>query len=483
MRTERANIILITTDQQRGDCLGVDGHPVVQTPNMDWLARSGVRFRRAYSECPSCVPGRRTLMTGQAPARQGMVGMTKAAWDPKHTLAGEFSRAGYQTEMIGKLAFSPYRKRYGFDHMELADSTHEFRNGGKPANDYLTWLAARGEFDGVEPGVAHGVSPNGWVGRPSHLPEHLSHSYWLTNTALDFLDRRDPEAPFFLNLSYIDPHPPMTPPAFYYERYMAMDLPKPVVGDWAPRFDEPERGLDINQWRIRIDDAPMKQARAGYYGLINHVDNQLGRLIGQLRKQQLLKDTLILFTSDHGEMLGDHNMWRKTFPYEASARIPFFIKPAEGMDLPGEVVSSAPVGLQDVMPTLLEAAGLPIPETCTGRSVLPLAHGDSDGWREYIHGEHAGQYDYDDGMHYLTDGHQKYVWYSQTGREHLFDLDTDPDELHDLTLDASDDSADLQRWRDRLVDTLRERPEGFVAEDRLVVGRPHEMFVPGMEPS
>lgn len=475
---ERPNVILITTDQQRGDCLGVEGHPVVQTPNLDWLARSGVRFRRAYSECPSCVPARRTLMSGQAPSVQGMVGMTRAPWDPPHTLAGQFSQAGYQTQMIGKLAFSPYRKRYGFDHLELAESTHELRNGGKPANDYLTWLNSHGEVDGVEPGVAHGVSANGWVGRPSHLPEHRSHSFWCTSTALDFLDRRDPEAPFFLNLSYIDPHPPMTPPSFYYERYLAMDLPKPVVGDWAPQFDHPERGLDINQWRIRIDDEPMKQVRAGYYGLINHVDNQIGRLVDRLRRERLLQNTVILFTSDHGEMLGDHNMWRKTFPYEASARVPFFIKPTEGMDLPTDVVSSAPVGLQDVMPTLLEAAGLTIPSTCTGRSVLPLAHG-SRGWREYLHGEHAGQYDYADGMHYLTDGHHKYVWFSQTGREHLFDLDNDPDELRDLSTTGS---PELDRWRNRLVETLSDRPEGFVADGALVVGQRHDMFVPGLDP-
>src|SRR5699024_6341538 len=196
-----------------------------------------------------------------------------------------------------------------------------------------------------------------------------------------------------------------------------------------------------------------------------------------LRRHKLLDDTVILFTSDHGEMLGDHHMWRKTFPYEASARVPFFVKPAAGMDLPTDVVSSAPVGLQDVMPTLLDAAGLDVPTTCAGRSVLPLAHGD-DGWREYQHGEHAGQYDYNDGMHYPTDGHLKYVWYTQPGREHLFDIDADPNELQDLSDTA--DAVTLGLWRERLVNTLADRPEGFVRDGELVVGRPHHHLLPGV---
>lgn len=419
-------------------------------------------------------------MSGQAPAAHGMVGMTTAAWDPPHTLAGELSAAGYQTQLVGKLHFTPARKRYGFDHMFLADGVQASAGSDASDNDYVRWLKETGDSAPM-PGVAHGVSANGWVGRPSHLPEDRTHTSWCTSTALDFLERRDPEAPFFLNLSYIEPHPPLTPPQLYYDRYLHQDIPGPVIGDWAQQFDDPpERGLDINQWHISLDPQLMKQARAAYYGLINHIDDQLGRLIDYLRRHKLLQDTVILFTSDHGEMLGDHNMWRKTFPYEASARVPFFVKPAAGMDLPTDVVSSAPVGLQDVMPTLLDAAGVDIPETCTGRSVLPLAHGDdasgAGGWREYLHGEHAGQYDYNDGMHYLTDGHRKYVWFTQTGREHLFDIDNDPDELHDLSGTANADVLNV--WRQRLVETLADRPEGFVRDGGLVVGRPHHHLVP-----
>ncbi len=163
MTDTRPNILLILTDQQRGDCLGIEGHPVLQTPNLDWLARSGTRFRRGYSECPSCIPARRVLMSGQAPAANGMVGYKGgAAWHPSHTLAGELSRAGYQTEMVGKLHLYPRRRRYGFDHLHLAESTRG------PDNEYADWLFEGGAVP-LEAGVAHGASSNAWIGRP-HLP-------------------------------------------------------------------------------------------------------------------------------------------------------------------------------------------------------------------------------------------------------------------------------------------------------------------------
>ncbi|MCA9920518.1 MAG: sulfatase-like hydrolase/transferase, partial [Anaerolineales bacterium] len=209
--------------------------------------------------------------------------------------------------------------------------------------------------------------------------------------------------------SFIDPHPPLTPPQFYYDRYIAADLPMPVVGDWAPSFAGPERGLDINASVLSLDEATMRYARAAYYGMINHIDDQVGRLLNYLRDRKLLEQTFILFTSDHGEMLGDHNMFRKTFAYEASARIPFLARAPRPMELPSETVCNAPVGLQDIMPTFLELAGVPIPETVTGESLLPLMRGDESSWRSVLQGEHAGCYQYEDGVHFLVSREAKYI--------------------------------------------------------------------------
>lgn len=228
---------------------------------------------------------------------------------------------------------------------------------------------------------------------------------------MDFISKRDLTAPFFLNVSFIEPHPPLTPPQFYYDRYMALDRPGPFVGDRAPDVP-PTKGQNPDAWYVNLNRETMRRCRAGYYGLMNHVDDQIARLLDYLRVNGLLQDTLVLFTSDHGEMLGDHHHFRKTFPYEGSARIPFLLKVPGWMDLRPGVCTSVPVGLQDVMPTLLDAAGVPIPSTVTGRSVLPILRESSDAssaWRDAIHGEHSGIYQYDFGVHYLVSERHTYV--------------------------------------------------------------------------
>jgi arylsulfatase len=468
------NVLLIATDQQRGDCLGIAGHPVLQTPNMDWIGASGTHFQRAYSECPSCLPARRTLMSGLAPAAHGMVGFQGSVpFAPPATVAGCFADAGYETRMIGKLHLHPHRKRFGFDVLELADSTRG------SDNEYLDWLGGDAPHD--RGAMAHGATPNGWIGRPNHLPEEQTHTFWAVSRAIEYLRKRDPACPFFLNVSFIDPHPPMTPPAWYFDRYAALELPPPAIGDWVEPFEGPARGIPPERGpfgqRGRLDADAMHNNRAAYFGMINHIDMQLGRLFQFLRDAKLLENTFILFVSDHGEMLGDHDMFSKCRALEGSARIPFVARAPQHLGYPREVVCDQPVGLQDVMPTLLDAAGLDIPAAVTGRSVVPLMHGDNAGWRSYLHGEHAGMYRYVDGNHYLVDARHKYIWFSQTGQELFFDLQRDPDELHDQS-----GSADLEPWRRRMVEQLRDRPEGFTDGATLISGRPHEHLVPTMIP-
>jgi arylsulfatase len=270
-RPQRPHILLVTTDQQRGDCLGLAGHAVLETPNMDFIGRSGTHFRRGYSEPPICIPARRTLMSGQAPAVHGVLGNTSAHWDPAHTLAGELRGAGYQTYLVGKLHLFPSRKRFGFDHLVLSNSPR-----GRD-NDYTDWLAQFGAPAPVERwAMASGVTPNGYFGRPFHLDETLTHTFWCASEAIAYLARRDPSAPFFLNLSFYDPHPPCAPPAFCFEHYDRLDLPGPVVGDWAPDVPGPARGEDPEAVKttalVHLDDREMHRWRAAYFGAIHHVD-------------------------------------------------------------------------------------------------------------------------------------------------------------------------------------------------------------------
>ena len=484
MSAEQAlpNIILIATDQHRSDCLGLAGHPVLQTPNLDFLGASGTFFRSAYAESPSCIPARRTLISGQAPSANGMVGFQEGvAWDPPQTIAGELSKAGYQCEMVGKMHLWPQRKRYGFHRMALADSTRG------PNNDYLDWLS--GEVPTDRWAMAHGVSPNGWIARPTHLHETQTHTFWCISQAIEFLEKRDPEMPYFLYIGFIDPHPPLTPPGFYYDRYARQELPAPVIGDWIDPDFRPRKGQDPEgpdtRADLALDDAAMHDFRAGYYGLINHVDDQVGRLLQYLRDTTLLDETFMLFTSDHGEMLGDHHMLAKVAGFDGAARIPFLARAPRSFGLPSGTVVDAPVGLQDVLATLVDAAGMQVPAMVTGRSVLPLMAGSSAGtppWRDVLHGEHAPAYSGDYGMHYLVDGHVKYIWHTQSGREFFFDLDGGAGEERNLIDDPawSDQVAAL---RHRLIEILTGRVEGFVDRGELVAGRPYHALTPPVPPA
>ena len=463
MSTERPNILLLVTDQQRGDALGIEDHPVLQTPYLDALGTAGTRFRHAYSATPVCMPARRTLMSGQCAASHGVF-MNYTAPLEGPTLPGELSRAGYQTHLVGKLHLSPPRELYGFDSSDWADSPTPH-----PAyDDYERFLVEAG-ITTPGAGLAHGTSVNGYTARPFHLDERYHFTNWCANRALSFLDRRDPTTPFFLKVSFHQPHQPLTPRQPYWDRHMGLDLPPPPVGDWARLYDRPQRGLPVNAWRVCLTPEVQRQMQAGYYGCINHIDDQIGRILAAIPP-----NTVIMFVSDHGEMLRQHQWIRKRSGYEGSARVPFLLRTPARMNLGRGQVLDQPVELMDVMPTLLDLAGVPIPEEVDGSSVLPLLRGETS-WREYVHGECSRLETLDSGTQFLTDGTRKYIWYPGPGKEQFFDLETDPDEMVDLALDRP---AEVAIWRERIIRQLADRPEGFV-EVATLAGPPRPACLVG----
>ena len=458
MSDTRPNILLLMTDQHRGDAIGLDGHPVVQTPHLDWIGSSGFHFKRAYSACPVCIPARRTLMTGQKSSHHGALCNTgQPLPNDVPTLAGELSNAGYETHVCGKMHLYPKRRRHGFDAMDWADSSVAYGD-----DDYQRYLQARGISFPYASG-AHGAGGNDAMVRTWHLDEQFHFTNWAVNRALDFLDRRDTTCPFFLKVSVIHPHQPNTPPAMYYERYLQMDLPEPCVGDWARVFDEPQRGYNpMNVWRVAMDPAVMHQMRAAYFASINHISDQFGRLLNLLPA-----NTIVLFVSDHGEMLGDHQWLRKRSPFEPSARVPLMMQFPEQMGINQGRSMNQLVELMDVMPTLLDATGVSIPDTVDGRSLMPLLRGETDAWRTHLHGECSEVPTAQSGMQYIVDDRFKYCWWPGTADEHLFDLQHDPTEMVNLAGDAAYQD-DLDRLRGLLVNELQGRPEGFVQGDTLV---------------
>ena len=449
---ERPNIVLIITDHFRGDCLSRLGHPAAETPHLDSLSREGAVFTHGYTPCPSCIAARRSLMTGLTPYSHGMLGYKDGLpWNYRTTMAGELTKAGYQTINIGKTHFHPTRLHLGFEQLIT------------PA-DYVEWLENQPDID-VEK-FAHGVHGNSWMARPNHLPEHLMEETWFVSRSRDFFKKRDPTRPFFLCLSFNGPHPPWCPPQAYYDQFIGRELPMPVVGAWAEKHAE-QAGypLDVNAWQGRIPDHLNHRARAAYYAYLAYLDAQVGRLMNMLMRGGL-RNTFLLFTADHGEMLGDHNLWRKTYAYEASACVPFVVRMAPGME--GDRNREIPqvVGWEDIMPTFLDVAGAPIPDSVEGRSVLPLLRGETEGWRDCYHGEHSPCYHPENANQFLSDGRWKYIWNPITGAEQLFQLAEDPHESDDLA--AVPGMADmLTMWRRRMVKELAGREEGLSDGGRL----------------
>ena len=462
MSDDRPNILIIMTDQQRGDCLSADGHPVLMTPNMDNIAGRGVRFSRAYTTCPSCVPARRSFMSGQHPERTGMVGFQDGVeWEQPPPLMPQMLRdAGYQTAIVGRhMHLSPFRKRYGFERMTVSTGRHPC--------EYDDAIKAHA-VDPVGDLYGTGVMHNDWTARPWHMDDALHQSHWAVSESLKWLDRRDPTAPFFLVTSFLAPHPPLIPPAFYFERYLRQSLPEPYIGDWATPPEHGGIGDDVSSPNVHLTGEALRCARAGYYGLINHIDDQIRRLLNPVNGVDRMtnRNTVVIFCSDHGEMLGDHYLFRKIVPYEASTRIPLLISAPERFELQQRSVVDLPVCLEDIMPTVLDFAGIDIPDSVDGRSLLPLMRGEQPEWREYLPIEHAP-------MHQtLTDGREKFIWFVEDGREQFFDLTADPNEMTNL-IDAPEAQQRVALWRNRLIDRLKDRPEGFTDGKRLIPGRPY----------
>ena len=451
---DRPNFLVLMMEQHRGDCLGIDGHPVLLTPSMDEIAGKGVRFSHAYSTCPVCVPARRSFLSGQFPATHRFFGNCSIEWDGP-TLPGELSKAGYQTWWVGRSTHqTPPRKRYGFEHMVMNDHR-------EPFDDYDEWMARR-QPPGAGGYYGSGVMHNDWTARPWHMDEAFHHTNWTVNLALDFLRKRDPSCPFLLCASFIAAHPPLVPPACYLERYLRTGVPDSAIGDWAVPPEDDGIGGGASPRKVMLTGEALLSARAGYYGLINHADDQIHRLLNNITGIDRVtgSNTVVIFCADHGEMLGDHHFWAKSLPYEGSARVPFMIRAPQRFGIQPGAIVEAPVGLEDIMPTVLEMAGVEIPETVEGQSVLPLLRGEDAEWRPYIQIECGG-------FQCLTDGREKFVWFTKDGHEQFFDLTTDPLECRNL-IDSADRADRITWWRSQLVEVLRDRPEGFCDGERLV---------------
>lgn len=447
---ERPNVVLICCDHLRADNLGCNGHPAILTPQIDKLAAGGVNFRAAMSESPVCVPARRILMTGMGPYGVHMHDYHETQPFPEGPkLADCMTRAGYQTFASGKLHVFPQRNRIGFEDVQLHEEGRLL--GGTKYDDYELFLHEHGQGHLA---YTHGLGNNQYGVRVSPVPERYTSTHWTAEKAMEFVERRDPTRPFFLYVSFDKPHPPITPPQEYWDMYRDVVMPAPAYGDWPDRKlpSMIRAARDSHNWDgIRDHPLGFQPSLRGFAAMISHIDAMIGCLVGQLREAGQLEDTWFLLTSDHGDALFDHGAFAKSHFLRGSSNVPFIVRPPQNWrkkhGVPtGRVDERTPVGLMDIMPTILEAAGVERPASLEGQSVLGRIKSSEADFRPYSCGRCGSAFA-------VTDGRTRYHYFADDGIELLFDLQKDPLECRDLSEDAAWKGS-LDEARARLVDWM-----------------------------
>lgn len=410
------NILLIFTDQQRSDTISALGNKIIKTPVLDNLVDNGISFTRAYTPCPVCIPARYSLKTGQMPHRTNCVfnGTMPAGRKSFMQILGEH---GYQTHGVGKMHFSfeddGANAMWGY---EARDRSEEINY----KDDYTEYLVRNG-FEHVHD--IHGVrSEYYYIPQPSQLPARLHHTAWTVDKSIEFLKNRDYNRPFFLMTSFIKPHPPFESPTPFNKLYRAAEMPLPK------RPENQENLLSFwnrfqNRYKYRdqgIDNNLIRTIKAAYYSSISFIDFNLGRLLEYMKENGLWDNTLIVFTSDHGEMLGDYNCFGKRCFLDSAARIPMIMVHPE---LAKGIKCTKPVSLVDIMPTFLQYAGIKTEENYSGQSLKDIVNGDAQ--RDIVFGQyHRGEY----GTYMAVTEKYKYIYSAPDNKEWLYDLEADIEE-------------------------------------------------------
>ncbi|HOK04359.1 MAG TPA: sulfatase-like hydrolase/transferase [Victivallales bacterium] len=445
------NILLITTDQQRFDTIAALGNKNINTPHLNWLVDRGITFTRTYTDAPVCIPARATIMNGQYGYTNDFT-LNYGRPSPINSslsLPGILTAAGMQTRAQGKMHFNPNRKNYGFEHMEILEDYYrqieKYPEAGVPSN--------------------HGLGQNEMEVAISTVDETHSLTHWIVDRSIDFLETRDESRPFFLWTSFSKPHPPFDPCLNYWLLYQNTEVPPPIYGDWSenpekicPGYIESSRYLGFAE---RLTQKQLADAKRAYYACITQIDYNLGILFARMRELNILDNTTIIFTSDHGEMLGDHHLAAKQVFFEGSAHIPMIILPAKGLideSLRGTKCESI-ASLADILPTCLDAVDIKAPKNLKidGISLFSQLRGKKI--RNLFFGS-CGH------LHCTIENNYKFLWTGMGGGELLFDLKNDPYEQSNLSHNKSYNTI-LERMRKLLIEHLKNTKQKGVKNSKL----------------
>ena len=466
---DRPNILLITSDQQHWNTIGAF-NPEIHTPNLDRLVRSGTTFTRAYCPNPTCTPTRASIITGRYPSQHGAWTLGTGLAEGEHTVGEDFIKNGYRTCLIGKAHFQPLRATaaypsleaypilqdlvfwkdynqvfYGFEHVELArNHTNEAHVG----QHYALWMEAKGCLNWRD----YFLPPTGNMDRSEKrtwkIPEEVHYDAWIaerTNAMLEEYKEKD-EA-FFLWASFFDPHPPYFVPEPWDSLYAPDQITVPEItpGEHLnnpPHFAKTQQekpdfsvydqsGYGNHGFHSHLQDREeLKKDITTYYAMISLMDKYIGKILDKLDELDLTRNTLVIFTTDHGHLFGQHGLIAKgPFHYEDMLKIPFIV--SQPGKVPANTASDALQSLVDLAPTFLSYCGMNIPNSMTGVDQVDVWTGVREKVREHIlcenHHEHPT-------IHLKTYVDRRYkltVYYNQTYGE-LYDLENDPGEVNNL---------------------------------------------------
>ena len=435
------NLLFITTDQQRFDSLPCYGLDFMRTPNIDRLAAEGTVFERCYTSAPVCVPCRAAWMSGQWPSTLGVLSNGQWLDDDTPTWPAHLSAGGYRTAGIGKMHFMPWDLTGGFDERVSAeDKRHTYL-----PDDHYKFL--RGQ--GIRRPHAYEL-PEYFesLGAPVTPGPHKHHVDGFTgDSAAEWLTQHGGE-PFAIWVSFAGPHDPYDPPEDMADMYYEAPIPEPVGGPeelvHKPRAQQKRTDSTGNSmFRIKPSDATSEQIRrwrAHYYANISLIDEGVGKMLAALEAHGVLDDTMIVFTSDHGDALGDHGLSYKGYFYESMAHVPLIVR---GPGVRAGSRCAAPVSGLDVVPLFYEVCGVEPPQTLQGVSIAPLLGDPGATTRDAVFCEISGRA-------MVCDGRWKYCHYD-SGEAELYDLEQTPQEVENLA-GRPEYAAEESRLRARLLE-------------------------------
>ncbi|MGC9318834.1 MAG: sulfatase family protein [Armatimonadota bacterium] len=461
----RPNVVILHTDQQRYDTIRAAGNEVMHTPNLDRLGERGALLERFYVQNPVCMPSRASMLSGRYPQATTVtcngIEMPLEIRCIQHMLGD----AGYFTGVIGKLHFLPHSARdhrkahpaYGFDQLQICDEPGCYRDA------YREWVRQQdpSQLDAVNCGLPPAratwermmgwdgtVRPpeprEGFVPRTFEADESLTNACFVADRSVQFIRERG-DRPFMLFAGFYHPHSPLIPPQCCLDLYDVEDIPLPVRAEHEGLAPTAEG----------LSDRDFQEIRRHYYAMVSDVDRNVGRILNALDERGLTDDTIVVFTSDHGDYMGDHGKFGKGMPgYDCIMRVPCLIC-YPGEIEPGRRVEGL-VEAVDLVPTLLDYAGVVREPELQGRSIRPLLDGDDSAARESV----FAQYSTPGGACWAHVRTGQFMYSASTGgAELLFDLQADPHELTNLAgrPDAGEALAEMRRLA--LARSLQAQPQ------------------------